>query len=105
MTVNLNQALDEKRKRKKGSQKVPATKQTRKRRKIQGHEQSIRNERKEGPTYCPGIAIGPDGDHNPTDLHEIPDPAIMVDQSSPVNKDDGISMVVFDLETTGFGKR
>jgi len=50
-------------------------------------------------------AIGPDGDHNPTDLHEIPDPAIMVDQLSPVNKDDGISMVVFDLETTGFGKR
>ena len=63
------------------------------------------NETKEGPIYCQGIAIGPDSDHSPTDLHEIPDPAIMEDQSSPVNKDDGISMVVFDLETTGFGKR
>lgn len=101
----MNQALDEKRKRKKESQKAPATKKNRKKRKIQGYEQSIINETKEGPTYCPGIAIGPDGDHNHTNLHEIPDPAIMVDQSSPVNKDNGISMVIFDLETTGFGKR
>jgi hypothetical protein len=64
----LNQALDEKRKQKKASQKVPGTKQNRKKRKIPDHEQSIRNETKEGQTYCPGFAIGPDGDHKPTDL-------------------------------------
>ena len=73
---------------------------------MQAHVQTITNETKEGQAYeSGGINIGPDGDH--PDIITIPD--IPVDSHVGTIPDEvgaaqKPSVVVFDVETTGFGK-
>ncbi len=58
---------------------------------------------KEGPTYASEVAVGPDGDH--TDIDVIPDqPTPPVAQKINVENEAELKVVVFDIETTGFGK-
>lgn len=67
----------------------------------------IRNETKEGQTYESGVDIGPGGDQ--PDIAAIPDipvdsPVIPVHVPNIDGAAGQPTIVVFDLETTGFGK-
>lgn len=98
-----NYVLDEKKRKDGKNAKLPSVKGKRKYKKVQTNKDIIVNETKEGQTYQSGISMGPDGDH--ADIDTIPNETKPpIPERICVSDGEKVSVVVFDLETTGFGK-
>lgn len=103
VTITKTIKIDEKAKRDAENKKLPAIKRKRKNKKSDSFVNTLTKETKEGITYQSQITMGPDGDH--ADIETIPDPSdLELPKTVDIDNNEELSVVVFDIETTGFGK-